>query len=509
MNPFNNRPMLCRNCWKYGHTSKRCKDENPTCQRCGEHGHPLEDCKSEQTKCIHCGGEHKAGDRDCRRQKYEQEVLNVAQREKVSIPRAKQMLENNLDSKIPRQKPKNAVFATHFDCKLDPVNKRKINPFLLERCIQQVIGSKPRTIRTKDSSTFTIQIGTQKESYAMSELTAINNFPCQISVNESLEMQKGLIYIYGYDMENPESFKKALIDQYQLAAVEQPFWIKPKNKLAKPLLLSFRAEMPPFLDIPGEKVRTKVYEYKKQPLLCKKCLDYGHSSRVCHGDERCINCGSLQHAEDCTSATCCFNCKLAHKAGDKACREYKFEEEIIHLQSKLRVAKSQAIAIFNRENPNFRTLNYSESVKRKLTSDQRSGDAANNSRKVHIVPKPNAEGAVSVANAKRREILLDDELTSENNPVVNAESRVEFARFDPANVDMESYETDLRNASVHNSGKRRKGETQAENHRRTSSQNRSTSSDKSSSSKASQIDKDYTHRSQRAPAKASKPKTKI
>ena len=42
------------------------------------------------------------------------------------------------------------------------------------------------------------------------------------------------------------------------------------------------------------------------------------------------------------------------------------------------------------------------------------------------------------------EVLADDELTSENNPSVQAQALREFKNFDPTNVDMSEYEEDLR-----------------------------------------------------------------
>ena len=136
ISPFINRPMLCRQCWTYGHTKKRCKQEGDTCRKCGSLGHIEKDCSSPVTKCLHCEMDHPSGDKACRRFVYEQEVMNVVQKEKVSFQRAKQILENNLESKIVKQKPNPNVFPTHFDCKLDPVNKRKISPFLIEKWLQ-------------------------------------------------------------------------------------------------------------------------------------------------------------------------------------------------------------------------------------------------------------------------------------------------------------------------------------------------------------------------------------
>ena len=44
-----------------------------------------------------------------------------------------------------------------------------------------------------------------------------------------------------------------LIDQYDLVNVEEAIWIKPKSGYtAKALILSFKSDIPNFIDIPGE-----------------------------------------------------------------------------------------------------------------------------------------------------------------------------------------------------------------------------------------------------------------
>ena len=240
----------------------------------------------------------------------------------------------------------------------------------------------------------------------------------------------------------------ALIAQCGLANVEEAVWIKPKNNLVKPLLLTFRTEMPEFIDIPGEKLRTKVQEYLKRPVVCRKCSEYGHSTRVCQGQPRCQNCGSSDHTEECTQPKSCYHCKKEHNAGDRTCKEYRYEEEIISLQSKLRVAKSQAIAIFNRENPNYRTVNYAESVKRKATEQESRDVTRPNKTKKTVHGQSLLPGHPSTSGANLEpvfEILPPDELTCRNNPVLRAEALKEFENFDPGNDDITSYENELKN----------------------------------------------------------------
>ena len=220
--------------------------------------------------------------------------------EKVTFHRARQMLESNFEA--PNQKPK-PIFPTHFDITLALEHKRKISPFLLEKCIQNHTGTKPRTIRTKDATTFIIEISSHKESVAMTVLDKIHNHPVKTTINNTSDIQKGLIYVYGYDMSSFEDFKTGLINQNNLINVEEAIWMKPKRgNNAKPLILSFRRDVPAFIDVPGEAMRTRVSDYSKRPILCLNCLQYGHSRSVCRDSAKCRNCESAAHTTtNCTS----------------------------------------------------------------------------------------------------------------------------------------------------------------------------------------------------------------
>ena len=96
-------------------------------------------------------------------------MINLSDEHKVTYQRARQMMENNtVNASITKTK---IVFPTYFDIKFDsPQVKRNISPFLLEKCIHAKIGNKPRTIRTKDSTTFTIQVSKKEDSISSSKI---------------------------------------------------------------------------------------------------------------------------------------------------------------------------------------------------------------------------------------------------------------------------------------------------------------------------------------------------
>ena len=94
-------------------------------------------------------------------------------------------------------------------------------------------------------------------------------FRLQITVNASLYIQKGLVFIQlVIHMINFDIFKEGIIRQHRLVQVDEAVLIKSKrtNSVKLIILLSFCSELPEFIDILGELTSTKVYEYNKKPI---------------------------------------------------------------------------------------------------------------------------------------------------------------------------------------------------------------------------------------------------
>jgi len=82
---YHERPMQCKICQEYGHTSKRCsQSNNPRCGRCSAAGHETKNCSSENVKCYHCSGDHVAWNRKCPTHIFQAEVTKIQQKSKMS-----------------------------------------------------------------------------------------------------------------------------------------------------------------------------------------------------------------------------------------------------------------------------------------------------------------------------------------------------------------------------------------------------------------------------------------
>ena len=320
---FRDKPLKCANCQQHGHAKKYCKHQEPTCRKCAEGEHSLEQCCRDVVKGLHCGEEHMAGNQECAKYQREETLIRIQGEEKVTLIRARQILEGNNEFV---EKPKQQ-YNTHFHCKMDEKDKRKVTPWLLEKCLEKQLGSKPKTIRTTSNTTFTAVVHNKEQSDNMKTINNINGIKTEIKVNKTYNTIKGLIYVYGYNMSNFEAYKRGMMEKYGLQDVVEATWIRPRgNNKAKPLLLSFPNELPHYMEVPGEMMKTSVYEYKQRPMLCRKCLDYGHGVKYSEKQQRCAKCGEEQHdRNNCNSDVAhCYHCKLNHEAEHNSCIEHKY-----------------------------------------------------------------------------------------------------------------------------------------------------------------------------------------
>ena len=130
----------------------------------------------------------------------------------------------------------------------------------------------------------------------MQAVKSIHGISVSTVINTTINICKGLVYIYNYSLADFPMFRSGLMQQHCLQEVIEPHWIKSRpNNRAKPLLLSFREELPLYIDIPGENMKSKVYEYKDRPAMRKKCLQYGHTKKSYRDNQRCARCGEDNH----------------------------------------------------------------------------------------------------------------------------------------------------------------------------------------------------------------------
>ena len=158
--PFHNKPMLCLNCHRYGHTKKKCKVEITRCKKCSLEGHSRTECPSERPNCSQCKGDHEVGSKDCPRHREEMELLEIQRTQCVSISRARQILKGiSTISHAPT-----APRIIKYDLCFSEENKRTFSPSSLERCLKNIINVRPKTIRTVNNTTYSVELNSLSQA---------------------------------------------------------------------------------------------------------------------------------------------------------------------------------------------------------------------------------------------------------------------------------------------------------------------------------------------------------
>lgn len=107
--PYIPRPLLCRQCFVYGHTQKVCRNK-PACRKCGgPHSDKLPCLKP--AKCRNCGGKHHPNDKACKVWQQEQSINEMMILHKIPGQQARDMYRTQADNyiiapKIDRQERK-------------------------------------------------------------------------------------------------------------------------------------------------------------------------------------------------------------------------------------------------------------------------------------------------------------------------------------------------------------------------------------------------------------------
>lgn len=83
------------------------------------------------------------------------------------------------------------------------------------------------------------------------------------------------------------------------------------------------------------------YKSKAEITQCYRCMSYGHISKNCHRNVRCLKCAGNHSILDCIVDTeLCANCGESHKANDKNCKTYI---ETVEIKNKKTLASSSKV----------------------------------------------------------------------------------------------------------------------------------------------------------------------
>ena len=167
-------------------------------------------------------------------------------------------------------------------------------------------------------------------------------------------------------MSNFEDYKTEIMKEFNVRDVQRATWIRSRSIIASPLLITFNSKQPPStMNIIGEQTLTKVYEYFSKPMICRQCLEYGHTVKHCKQQiSTCGKCDVTGHSRnECTSLDMtCHHCGDKHPTASNKCPTYRLEEEIIRVQTREKISRQQAKTKILSENPALK-MNYAQALR--------------------------------------------------------------------------------------------------------------------------------------------------
>lgn len=178
--------------------------------------------------------------------------------------------------------------------------------------------------------------------------TWIVTFPSKAAANASLSnkyiTEAGFsAYIPGYKLSRKivirgipndmsmEEIKLAVEDENQSILVDKIFRLRRKEVATnewvetETVCLHIRGEVLPEL-LKILKTINPVNPYVAAVRMCYKCGLFGHISKFCEREEKCLSCGGPKHADSntpCSAVKNCINCKGTHGTNDRTCPLYK------------------------------------------------------------------------------------------------------------------------------------------------------------------------------------------
>ena len=105
-------------------------------------------------------------------------------------------------------------------------------------------------------------------------------------------------------------------------------------------------------------------------MMCQDCLDYGHTAKRCQKSTPiCAKCNTKGHSKkNCRkNEIICHHCEDDHYSFSRNCPRYKLEIEVIKIQTRERVSKTEAKRRLQKVNPN--KMNYARAVKNPTKSN--------------------------------------------------------------------------------------------------------------------------------------------
>ena len=278
------------------------------------------------------------------------------------------------------------------------------------------LGGPPAKINENRNGSLLIQVRNKKQSLAIRSLKTLASHEVNVVEHNYLNNTKGTIYYRNLPHYTPEQILASLA-QYNATEIYQ---IKKKFNgvdMNTPIyIVTFKLNhLPKEVSIGWTKCKVK--EYVPRPRRCFKCQRYGHGGKACRSAaDLCPNCAEAKHEDTvCNRRPKCVNCNGSHPSSSTTCEAYKYEQEIIATQVKMKLSYQEAksIAITQRRAPELKSYSTAVSGRQQNTtykpttsSNQahRTNDGTNRSQRESSIQSLYSQKTLAQSNPKNDQL---------------------------------------------------------------------------------------------------------
>lgn len=227
----------------------------------------------------------------------------------------------------------------------------KLNPFLLKKCIDNVSGEIPISVKKLREGKILVHTSSLSQAEKLVTLTQLDgNTRVNVSLHPRLNKSKGVVWNRDFKYIEDEELLNALKEQ-GVTGIQRMKRRNPTSGEEEETGMYFlyfdTQDLPKFIMCGYEKVAVR--EYEADPQRCFKCLQFGHLQTACRMETKiCGNCGDEAHTdwkkkERCEREKLCVNCQSdEHGSFYKKCPAFIKERTILRIGKEEKVDPGEA-----------------------------------------------------------------------------------------------------------------------------------------------------------------------
>lgn len=222
---------------------------------------------------------------------------------------------------------------------------RLVNPFLIEKAIEQQAGTVKSILRVRDGSIL-IETVSKKQAEKLYKMTTLGpNINVSIFEHPRLNSSKAVVSCFDFTFLTDKEILEGLASQHvtEIKRITRRIPNKKERVNSASIIITFNLpQLPEKIHVAFQSI--SVRPFIPRPLRCFNCQEYGHGSTSCAKPSVCGKCSSNSHpkTDECKNTDLCTNCGDDHPSWSSKCPTFVKESEIQRIKTVERVTYYEA-----------------------------------------------------------------------------------------------------------------------------------------------------------------------